>query len=247
MPATRRRAGLSLSLSALRCPKRQCLTCHPKLEGCRPQQLHVQPRLPQGRGLRRLSRQATPPRQEGLYPGEHGVLPDLSRRHESSEEVQHLPRGTARFRNCGLCHTAKNWTRFRPRRPPSGASTTLRAEWSPRHPEMRQLPQDVRDRQGGRGLPRKCVGCHGDRHKGLIGLHSLPQDQRLDPGGLRPPRRVGHELAGHGLRRLPSQRVRHPYVHQVPREQRTRRLIRRPDGSPARDSVLTSCCLGVTL
>ena len=143
----------------------------PEAQGCRPRQLHVQPLIPQGRGLRRLSRQATPPRQEGLQQGEHGILPGLSRRHESSEEVQHLPHGTAQglrelrpvSHREELVPGLGRGGRQAGLRPPLGAG------WSPRHRKCAGCHKTFGTAEAAAAIPvpTTCVGCHDDRHNGL--------------------------------------------------------------------------------
>ena len=152
------------------------------------------------------------------------------------------------FGECGLCHTAKNWT------PVSAAEAAKRGF---DHPLA----------LNGRHATLKCASCHETfgapprrlrpslrsawaataiKHKGLTDCTRCHKTSGWTPANFAHPGVSGMNWRGMACGDCHPRRVRHPYVHQVPREQRARRL-RRPDGSAARDSVLTSCCLGVTL
>lgn len=79
----------------------------------------------------------------------------------------------AAFGECGLCHTKKNWTPVSAAAAVSGAKAAKGGFAHPfalngRHATLKCAGcHKTGTTNAAAALPTKCVGCHGDRHKGL--------------------------------------------------------------------------------
>jgi nitrate/TMAO reductase-like tetraheme cytochrome c subunit len=80
----------------------------------------------------------------------------------------------AAFGECGLCHTAKNWTPVSAAAAVSGAKAAKAGFAHPfalngRHATLKcaSCHKTLGTGKAAAALPTKCVGCHGDKHKGL--------------------------------------------------------------------------------
>jgi len=80
----------------------------------------------------------------------------------------------AAFGECGLCHTAKNWTPVSAAAAVSGAKAAKAGFAHPfalngRYATLKcaSCHKTLGTGKAAAALPTKCVGCHGDKHKGL--------------------------------------------------------------------------------